>query len=185
MIGGAVACGLAYWHGVRCRTPWESGHLLSGALVWSYLLGPLAQHLLMTPPAYRYISVADNFFASTLAVQIVCFLALGVPAQAVGWLHRRACRHAAPAAAGKQSGSNDEQTMEQTAVCPHRRHTSPARLPVLHTLRAGINCVFGAVIPFDYTEGASRIVGQNLQKRVAFDRKIRMATYVLFIDSAA
>jgi hypothetical protein len=53
--------------------------LLSAGLCWSYLLLPLVHYLLFTPPAFRYISVADNFFARTFWAQsLSIFVALGL-----------------------------------------------------------------------------------------------------------
>jgi hypothetical protein len=55
----------------------------------SYLLLPLAHHLLATPLAYRYISTASNFFAFNLGLQILVFgVATGLAVVAV-WLRRR------------------------------------------------------------------------------------------------
>ncbi len=56
--------------------------LLWVGFAWMYLLGPLAHHLLATPPSYRYISVAANFFSRRLVVQgavwlVATALALG------------------------------------------------------------------------------------------------------------
>jgi hypothetical protein len=69
-----------------------AGALLLAGLGLSYVLMPLVHHLLATPPAYRYISTASNFFAFNLGLQ---FLALIVAASlAVGatngrrWLRR-------------------------------------------------------------------------------------------------
>lgn len=42
--------------------------LLAG-LAWAYLLWPVAHHLLATPPGYKYISTAANFFAQNLLLQ--------------------------------------------------------------------------------------------------------------------
>jgi hypothetical protein len=60
--------------------------LLIAGFCWSYLLLPLAHYLLFTPPAFRYISVADNFFAQTLWAQsLSIFTALGL-ATSASWL---------------------------------------------------------------------------------------------------
>ncbi len=61
----------ARWYGAT----WRVAHLLVSGLCLSYLLIPLVHHLLFTPPAFRYISVADNFFASTLPGQVLGFAA--------------------------------------------------------------------------------------------------------------
>ncbi len=91
LIGGAVACGIGYGYRILRRNVWKTGHLIVGALIWSYLLAPLVHHLFLTPPRYRYISVADNFFASTPTVQALCFLALGVQAWLVVRVQQKKC----------------------------------------------------------------------------------------------
>jgi hypothetical protein len=62
-------------------------------LALSYLLLPLIHHLLATPPGYRYISTASNFFAFNLFVQAFAVaVAAGLAAGATGgrrWLERR------------------------------------------------------------------------------------------------
>lgn len=68
------------------ETP-SAGALLLAGLGLSYVLMPLVHHLLATPPAYRYISTASNFFAFNAGIQ---FLALIVAAGlAVGVTNRR------------------------------------------------------------------------------------------------
>jgi hypothetical protein len=63
--------------------------LLVAGLSEAYLLLPLAHHLLATPPAYRYISTASNFFAFNFGLQILVFgVATGL-AVAAAWLRRR------------------------------------------------------------------------------------------------
>lgn len=57
------------------RAAWRAAHLLVGGLCLSYLFLPLVHYLLLTPPAFHYISVADNFFASTLPGQALGFAA--------------------------------------------------------------------------------------------------------------
>ena len=64
--------GLHHWRGRE--TP-GAGALLITGLALSYLVLPLVHHLVATPPGFRYISTAGNFFAFKPAVQ-----ALGV-----GW----------------------------------------------------------------------------------------------------
>ncbi len=87
--GGGLLAGCA-WLAVMtaARRRWRRGMPPAGALLaagaaWAYLLLPLAHHLFATPPGYRYISAAGNFFAFNPWLQgatwiIVVGLALGV-----------------------------------------------------------------------------------------------------------
>jgi hypothetical protein len=86
-IGGLLA-GSVWLAGMSMLRMWRhketpsAGALLLSGLGLSYVLMPLVHHLLATPPAYRYISTASNFFAFNLGLQ---FLALIVAASlAVG-----------------------------------------------------------------------------------------------------
>jgi len=88
--GTLFLCGVTYLHAARSgSTTWRGLHLAASGLIWSYLLAPLAHHLLLTPPGYRYISTASNFFASSPAVQALSFLVLALQARGAEWLHRR------------------------------------------------------------------------------------------------
>ena len=79
-IGGLLA-GLIWLAGMsalRIRRNKEmpsAGALLFAGLGLSYLLMPLVHHLLATPPAYRYISTASNFFAFNLGIQFLAVIA--------------------------------------------------------------------------------------------------------------
>ncbi len=85
----ALAGGYAQWRGAG----WRTSHLLVIGLCLSYLLLPLVHYLLLTPPAFRYISVADNFFASTLPGQALGFAAAaGLAGGAVAFQRRIARR---------------------------------------------------------------------------------------------
>ena len=81
-IGGLVA-GSVWLAGMSMLRIWRHKEtpnaraLLLAGLGLSYVLMPLVHHLLATPPAYRYISTASNFFAFNLGIQ---FLALMVAA---------------------------------------------------------------------------------------------------------
>ncbi|MCL4302193.1 MAG: hypothetical protein KJ077_41280 [Anaerolineae bacterium] len=81
-IGGLLA-GAVWLAGMSLLRLWRhketpnAGVLLLAGLGLSYVLMPLFHHLLATPPAYRYISTASNFFAFNLGIQ---FLALMVAA---------------------------------------------------------------------------------------------------------
>ena len=74
--------------GRRWRRPLPSAAailLAAGAL--TYLLLPLAHHLLFTPPAYRYITSGSNFFAFSPVVQFLCWVlaaALALAADRLG-----------------------------------------------------------------------------------------------------
>ena len=83
-IGGLIwlliMTGLRRWR--RKPVP-SAGTLLAAGLCWSYLLLPLAHHLLATPPGYRYITTASNFFAFNMGIQLLAWfvtvaLAIGV-----------------------------------------------------------------------------------------------------------
>ena len=83
-IGGLIwlliMTGLRRWR--RKPVP-SAGTLLAAGLCWGYLLLPLAHHLLATPPGYRYITTASNFFAFDLGVQalalsVSAILAIGI-----------------------------------------------------------------------------------------------------------
>ncbi|MBL8055115.1 MAG: hypothetical protein JNK29_00385 [Anaerolineales bacterium] len=102
-LGGVVAglvwlgimSGLRAWR--RRPAPAAPAVLLAGLAI-SYLFFPLVHHLIATPPGFRYITTASNFFAFGPAVQA---LALGVAAAQAGgitWLRQR------PASAGGSGG---------------------------------------------------------------------------------
>ncbi len=75
-IAGAIwlviMTGLRTW---RRKSSPGAGALFVTGLGLSYLLMPLVHHLLATPPEYRYISAASNFFAFNTEVQLVVFFA--------------------------------------------------------------------------------------------------------------
>ncbi len=63
--------------------------ILAAAWSLTYLLLPLVHHLVATPPTYRYISAASNFFAFDPLLQLLTFcVAVGL-ALATVWLRRR------------------------------------------------------------------------------------------------
>jgi hypothetical protein len=91
-IGGLLA-GSAWLAGMSMLRLWRrketpgAGALLLAGLGLSYVLMPLAHYLLTTPPAYRYISTASNFFAFNLGIQfLAAIVATGL---AVGVTHGR------------------------------------------------------------------------------------------------
>lgn len=94
VLGGAFAgvvwlgimTGLRVW---RRKSPPGAGALFVAGLCLSYLLMPLVHHLLATPPQYRYISAASNFFAFNLWVQLVVFFVAAILALGVARLRRR------------------------------------------------------------------------------------------------
>lgn len=73
---GGLAAGAVWLLGVGALRR-RRGRASPGALALflagvglSYLLGPLAHYLLGTPPGYRYITTAGNFFAANPVVQL-------------------------------------------------------------------------------------------------------------------
>jgi hypothetical protein len=75
-----VMTGLRAW---RRRPAPPAGALLAAGLCLSYLLMPLVHHLFATPPEWRYISTASNFFAFNPVLQLVVFAAAAGTAVAV------------------------------------------------------------------------------------------------------
>ncbi len=76
---GGLLAGIA-WLGVmtvlrawRRRPTPPAGALLAAGLCLSYLLMPLVHHLFATPPGWRYISTASNFFAFNPILQLAVF----------------------------------------------------------------------------------------------------------------
>lgn len=60
------------------RSP-SGAALFAAGCAWTYLLLPLAHHLFATSPGYRYITAASNFFAGSLAAQLLTWgLAAGL-----------------------------------------------------------------------------------------------------------
>jgi len=78
-IGGLLA-GSVWLTGISMLRIWRhketpsAGALLLAGLGLSYVLMPLVHHLLATPPAYRYISTASNFFAFNLGIQFLAVI---------------------------------------------------------------------------------------------------------------
>ena len=80
IVGGIVWLSVMTWLRIwqQQDMPRFLALLLSG-FGWSYLLMPVVHYWLATPPAYRYISTASNFFAFEPGVQILTFaVALGL-----------------------------------------------------------------------------------------------------------
>lgn len=75
----AVMSALRFW---RHKQIPDAGILLLAGLGLSYLLLPLIHHLFATPPAYRYISTAGNFFAYSWGIQ--CLAVLSATGLAIG-----------------------------------------------------------------------------------------------------
>jgi hypothetical protein len=80
----AIVTGLRLW---RHRPTPGAGALLATGLALSYLLMPVVHHWLATPPGWRYITTASNFFALSPLVQAAAFLVAG--AMALGITHLR------------------------------------------------------------------------------------------------
>lgn len=92
LLGALWTLALAGVYARRRGAAWRLPHLLLSGLCLSYLLLPLAHYLLFTPPGFHYISVADNFFASTLPGQTLGFAAAVGLAWGVVALQRRIAR---------------------------------------------------------------------------------------------
>ncbi|MBC7227327.1 MAG: hypothetical protein H5T61_08845 [Thermoflexales bacterium] len=75
LVGALWTLALAGVYARRRGTAWRGSHLLVSGFCLSYLLLPLAHYLLLTPPTLHYITVADNFFASTVPGQALGFAA--------------------------------------------------------------------------------------------------------------
>lgn len=93
-IGGVVAG--AVWLAVmsilriwRHRKTPSSGALLLGGLGLSYLLMPLAHYVLATPPTYRYITTASNFFAFNVGIQLLAVVVAAGLAEGITHARRR------------------------------------------------------------------------------------------------
>ncbi|HMN30885.1 MAG TPA: hypothetical protein PKE45_22210 [Caldilineaceae bacterium] len=56
---------------LRRQPPFRLSELLAAGIGVSYLLLPLAHYCFLTPPEFRYISVAANFFAFDLRIQLL------------------------------------------------------------------------------------------------------------------
>ena len=84
-----VMTGLRAWR--RKPTP-TAGALLAAGLCLSYLLMPLVHHLFATPPGYRYISTASNFFAFNPVLQLAVVAVAAGTAVAVTRLRVRHLR---------------------------------------------------------------------------------------------
>lgn len=90
VAGGGLAAGALWLAGMRWLRRWRraarrkaqptAGALLAAGLGLSYVLMPLVHHLLGTPPAYRYITTASNFFAFNWGVQAAALAAAGLMA---------------------------------------------------------------------------------------------------------
>lgn len=76
LAGAGWSLAVAWFHSQRRGRCWKMTDLLISTLCLAYLIGPLAHYLLFTPPDYRYITVAANFFAQSPVVQVVCFFIL-------------------------------------------------------------------------------------------------------------
>lgn len=63
--------------------------ILTAGLAWSYLALPLVHHLFATPPGFRYISAASNFFAFDPGVQVAAVALAGATALGASRLRRR------------------------------------------------------------------------------------------------
>lgn len=62
------------WWLARRQIHISAGAILLSGFCWSYLILPVVHYLLLTPAQYRYISVAENFFAETPLWQFIAIL---------------------------------------------------------------------------------------------------------------
>lgn len=88
LAGAGWTLAVAWLHARRRGRYWKMADLLVSALCLAYLIGPLAHYLLFTPPDYRYITVAANFFAQSPLIQLICFFVLAVLAGAAVWVQK-------------------------------------------------------------------------------------------------
>lgn len=97
-IGGSLA-GVAWlviltWLRVLLKKPpLKPGNLLVAGLCLSYLLMPLAHHLVFVPPSYRYISTSSNFFAFNLGIQLISLAVAAALAIGITRFHRHLQHH--------------------------------------------------------------------------------------------
>jgi hypothetical protein len=97
-VGGCLA-GLAWLAGMSVLRRWRRKEtpgavaLLMAGVGLSYTLLPLVHHLFATPPDFRYISAASNFFAFDLALQALAIIVAAVMAVGIvgarRWVGRR------------------------------------------------------------------------------------------------
>lgn len=74
LAGSFLLAGMSMLRIWRHKETPSAGALLLAGLGLSYVLMPLVHHLLATPPAYRYISTASNFFAFNLGIQFLAVI---------------------------------------------------------------------------------------------------------------
>jgi len=96
---GSVLFGLAWLAGMSWLRAWRQREapatfspLVSG-LGLSYILMPLVHHLLATPPGYRYITNAGNFFAFTLPIQALALATAAALSAGASVARRRLVQH--------------------------------------------------------------------------------------------
>ena len=75
MVWLGVMTGLRAW---RRRPSPGAMVLFAAGLCQCYLVMPLVHHLVATPPGYRYISTAANFFAFNPGLQLAIFFVAGI-----------------------------------------------------------------------------------------------------------
>ncbi len=92
---GSVAAGAA-WLALMSILRWwrrrpspSAPALLAAGLALSYVLMPLVHHLIGTPPQYRYITTASNFFAFNGWLQLLALAAAAVLAWGAAAARRR------------------------------------------------------------------------------------------------
>lgn len=92
---GAIAAGAVWLALMTLLRRWRgksipaAGSLFLAGVGISYVLLPLVHHLLATPPGFRYISTASNFFAFSVGLQFFALLIAGLMAVAATGGRRR------------------------------------------------------------------------------------------------
>ena len=81
-----IITGLRSW---RHRSMPDVSTLFISGICLSYLLMPLAHHLLATPRGYHYISTSSNFFAFNSGIQILVFIVAAILAIGITRLRHR------------------------------------------------------------------------------------------------
>jgi hypothetical protein len=101
LVGVTIVIGLVWLVAVGELRLWRrkgspnAATLFLAGIALSYLVLPLLHYLLFAPADFRYISAAENFFASSIGLQALAFGVAAAMAIAVTRLRRRLERNAA------------------------------------------------------------------------------------------
>jgi hypothetical protein len=88
-LAGVIWLALLSWVQLKLHYHLEAKKLLLAGCCLGYLLLPLVHHVLFTPPEFRYISSASNFFAFNPLIQGVSWVAAVVLAGGITQLQQR------------------------------------------------------------------------------------------------